>query len=92
MIICDLCVQLRASGECGLGLRLPKSMKCRDFEPGIEKFCASPSDFTGLAQITQMATYFGVRGQELKKINLVASKEVALRAKPAPVFTPDQNQ
>ncbi|HZS44455.1 MAG TPA: hypothetical protein VFC63_05090 [Blastocatellia bacterium] len=80
MIICDLCLQLEASGRCGLGLRLPKTMRCHDFQPGIEKFCAKPSDFAGQAQITQMATYFGVKGQELKKIMLIASKEDALRA------------
>ena len=74
---------MRADGQCALGLRLPKSMRCRDFEPGIEKFCAQPNDFTSAAQITQMATYFGVKGQELKKIGIVATKEAELRAKPA---------
>jgi len=59
-------------------------MRCNAFEPGIEKFCDKPSDFTGQAQITQMATYFGVKGQELKKIISIASKEDASRAKHPP--------
>jgi len=80
MTICDLCLQLR-DGKCALGLRQPKTMRCREFDPGIEKFCAKPTDFTGPAQITQMAQYFGVKGQELKKITLIALKEDALRSK-----------
>lgn len=31
MIVCDLCSHYRLSGECRLGLRLPKGMRCRDF-------------------------------------------------------------
>jgi len=80
MRICDLCSQLQENGQCALGLAPPKSMRCNKFEPGIEKFCSKPSDFTGQAQITQMAAYFGVKGQELKKVTLMAAKEDALRA------------
>jgi hypothetical protein len=81
MTICDLCLQFQENGQCGLGLRLPKTMRCNQFDPGIEKFCSKPGDFAGQAQITQMATYFGIKGQELKKVSLIASKEDALRSR-----------
>jgi hypothetical protein len=49
-------------------------MGCRQFEPGIEKFCSSPGDFVNSAQIIQMATYFGMRGMELKKVKQMAAQ------------------
>jgi len=49
-------------------------MSCREFEPGIEKFCSNPADFVGTSQILQMATYFGIKGSELKKITLMAER------------------
>ena len=55
-----------------LGLNIPKAMSCREFGPGIEKFCANPSDFVSPSQIIQMATYFGFKKAELKKIKLMA--------------------
>jgi hypothetical protein len=80
MIVCDFCLQFRASGECALGLKLPKAMSCREFGPGIEKFCSNPNDFVDPKQIVQMATYFGMKGPELKKVRLMASGEVNARA------------
>jgi hypothetical protein len=50
-------------------------MHCREFDPGIEKFCSNPSDFVSAAQIIQMATFFGIRGAELKKIKLMPLKQ-----------------
>ena len=55
-----------------LGLNIPKGMSCREFGPGIEKFCSNPSDFVSPSQIIQMATFFGFKKAELKKIKLMA--------------------
>jgi hypothetical protein len=55
-----------------LGLNIPKGMSCREFAPGIEKFCSNPNDFVSPSQITQMATFFGFKKAELKKIKLMA--------------------
>jgi len=49
-------------------------MSCREFEPGIEKFCSNPGDFVGTGQILQMATFFGIKGTELKKITIMAER------------------
>jgi len=46
-------------------------MHCREFEPGIEKFCSNPADVVSEAQIIQMATFFGIKGAELKKVKLM---------------------
>jgi hypothetical protein len=75
MKICDFCLQLRYDGTCELGLRLPKQMRCREFDPGIEKFCSDPRDFVSESQIAQMATFFGIKGAELKKIKLMPLKQ-----------------
>jgi hypothetical protein len=80
MIVCDFCLQFRETGECALGLKIPKGMSCREFGPGIEKFCSNPNDFVDPKQIVQMATYFGMKGPELKKVRLMASGEVNARA------------
>lgn len=55
-----------------LGLNIPKAMSCREFGPGLEKFCSNPSDFVSPSQIIQMATFFGFKKAELKKIRLMA--------------------
>jgi hypothetical protein len=75
MIICDLCSQYVLSGECKLGLRTPKGMSCRDFAPTMEKFCSDPKDFVNERQIVEMATFFGMKGTELKKVKFLASRE-----------------
>lgn len=62
-----------------MGLEIRKGMTCREFRPGMEKFCADPKDFVSPSQITQMATYFGFRKMELKKVNLMAAREQAAR-------------
>ena len=80
MTLCEFCLQYQEGGQCGLGLNLPKRMGCRDFDPGIEKFCSKPADFLNSGQIIQMATYFGIRGKELKKVKVMADLEERLRS------------
>jgi hypothetical protein len=47
-------------------------MRCREFHPGIEKFCPNPADFVSQQQIVEMARFFGLNGTELKKVKTVA--------------------
>jgi hypothetical protein len=54
-------------------------MTCREFGPTLEKFCSDPKDFANPKQIVQMATFFGIKGPELKKVKLMASQEESLR-------------
>jgi hypothetical protein len=79
MIVCEFCVNYQQDGECRLGLKIPKAMSCREFGPGIEKFCSDPGDFVNPNQIIQMATYFGMKGTELKKVKLMATREETTR-------------
>ena len=72
MIICEFCLQFQKDGQCNFGLRIPKGMSCREFDPGIEKFCSDPSDFVNAGQILQMARFFGVKGSEMKKVKAMA--------------------
>ena len=74
MIICEFCLQFQNDGQCNLGLRIPTRMSCREFDPGVEKFCSNPSDFKGAHQIIQMAAFFGIKGMELKKIRLIGAQ------------------
>ena len=64
---------------CRLGLPIPKSMTCREFGPTLEKFCADPKDFANPKQLVQMATFFGIKGPELRKIKVMAAKEESIR-------------
>ncbi len=79
MIVCEFCLSFTSQGECLLGLKIPKAMSCREFGPGIEKFCADPKDFVGPNQIIQMATFFGFRKTELKKVRSMAEQEEGSR-------------
>ena len=79
MKICEFCLNFQLDGTCRLGLPIPKSMTCREFGPTIEKFCEKPEDFVDPRQIVQMATYFGVKGPELKKIKVMAAREESIR-------------
>lgn len=79
MIVCEFCLNFAADGDCRLGLKIPKSMSCREFGPGLEKFCANPNDFVNPSQIIQMATFFGFRKTELKKVKLMAAKADSAR-------------
>ena len=80
MIVCDFCKYYRQDGQCYLGLKIPKAMGCREFDPSLAKFCSEPKDFVSHAQIVQMATFFGMKGRELKKVNLMASREERTRS------------
>lgn len=79
MIVCEFCKQYQQGGECKLGLRLPKGMGCREFGPSMERFCSDPKDFVSPSQIVQMATFFGMKGQELKKVRMMAEREERVR-------------
>lgn len=73
MSICDFCLQFEKGGQCRLGLKLPKRMSCREFGPTLDKFCSNPNDFVDPRQLVQMATYFGIKGPELKKVQAMAA-------------------
>jgi hypothetical protein len=73
-------VQYQKDGECRLGLRIPKRMSCRDFDPSVERFCSNPADFVNEAQLVRMAVYFDIKGGELTKIRTVATREEARRS------------
>jgi hypothetical protein len=77
MIICDFCLLRSREGACSIGLNIPKTMKCRKFDPGIERFCAKPTDFVSPNQITDMARFFGLEKTELKKVKIIAERRVA---------------
>jgi hypothetical protein len=79
MIVCEFCLQYKQNGECSLGLKIPKSMSCREFGPTLEKFCSDAKDFVDPRQIVQMATYFGIKGSELKKVKQMATQEESSR-------------
>ena len=83
MIICEFCLQYTANGECSFGLRIPKRMGCREFDPGIDKFCSNPDDFVSPNQIIQMATFFGIKGTELKKVKAIAAQAGTARVEVA---------
>ncbi len=73
MIICEFCRQFQGADKCGFGLRIPKKMSCGEFDPGIEKFCSDPNDFTNAGQIVQMASFFGIKGREMKRVRAMAA-------------------
>jgi hypothetical protein len=74
MTVCEFCLNYTKSGTCAIGLDLRKGMTCREFRPGLEKFCADPKDFVSPSQIVEMATYFGIGRTELKKVKLMAAQ------------------
>lgn len=84
MIVCELCLYHKQSGDCQLGLKIPKGMSCRQFGPTLERFCSNPKDFVNSGQVVQMATFFGMKGTELKKVKLMALKEENARLKVPP--------
>jgi hypothetical protein len=83
MIICEFCVQYQNDGQCRFGFPIPTRMGCHEFDPGIAKFCANPTDFVDGRQIIQMATFFGIKGMELKKVKRIATLEEQRRATPS---------
>ena len=79
MIACDFCLNRGTNAECMLGIDRPARMSCREFVPGLDSFCANPNDFVNSKQIVQMATFFGIKGPELKKVKLMAAREEVVR-------------
>lgn len=75
MIICDFCVHYREDRRCQLGLNTPKGMSCGAFEASLKEFCSNPNDIVSADQIIKMATFFGVKRTELKKVRLMALRE-----------------
>ena len=75
MTICEFCLHY-SNGACGAGLNIPKTMRCREFAPGVEKFCADPADFVSPNQIVEMAKFFGIDKAELKKVKIIAERRV----------------
>jgi hypothetical protein len=76
VIICDFCLLHSPERGCSLGLNIPKTMKCREFEPGMDRFCAKPTDFVDPNQIIEMAKFFGIARTELKKVKIIAERRV----------------
>ena len=72
--LCDFCSEYAKDGTCRLGRPTPRALACQDFAPEMPNFFANPADFTGAAQVVQMATYFGLRGREMKKVKLMAAR------------------
>lgn len=68
MKLCEFCILQQSNGSCRNGLTTPKKMRCVDFTPGVERFCATPADYVGVEQLKQMAVYFGLAGKELKRV------------------------
>jgi hypothetical protein len=68
MKLCEFCVHQRAEDQCAAARPIPKKMRCPDFTPGIERFCATPADYTGREQLKQMAVFFGLAGKELQRV------------------------
>lgn len=68
MTLCEFCILQQTDGKCSQGHTTPKKMRCIDFAPGIERFCASSADYVGQAQLKQMALFFGITGKELRRV------------------------
>lgn len=79
MIVCEFCSHYQPDSTCRLGLNIPKGMGCHGFGPSIERFCSDPKDFVNPNQIVQMATFFGMKGMELKKVKQMAAREESSR-------------
>ena len=75
MTICEFCLHYE-DGSCRVGMNIPKTMRCRQFAPGIEKFCANPADFVSPNQIVEMAKFFGLNNAALKKVKIIAERRV----------------
>jgi len=77
MIVCDFCLLHSRESGCRLGLNIPKTMKCREFAPGIDRFCDKPADFVVPNQIIEMAKFFGLERTELRKVRIIAESRAA---------------
>jgi len=68
MKLCEFCIHQKPNDQCAVDRLIPKKMKCVDFTPSIERFCATPADYTGREQLKQMAVFFGLTGKELQRV------------------------
>jgi hypothetical protein len=50
-------------------------MSCHQFAPTLAGFCSEAADFVNPRQIVEMATYFGIKGSELRKVKAMAARE-----------------
>ena len=75
MTICEFCLHY-SNESCGIGMNLPKTMRCREFAPSLEKFFADPADFVSPNQMVEMARFFGIDKAELKKVRIIAERRV----------------
>ena len=75
MTICEFCLHYRQDRKCQLGLNIPKGMSCGEFDASLKEFCSNPSEQVSADQIIKMATFFGVKRTELKKVRLMALRE-----------------
>lgn len=75
MIICEFCLHYGQDRKCQLGLNTPKAMSCGEFDASLKEFCSNPNDRVSADQIIKMATFFGVKRTELKKVRVMALKE-----------------
>lgn len=75
MIICEFCLHYGQDRKCQLGLNIPKGMSCGEFDASLKEFCSNPNDLVSADQIIKMATFFGVKRTELKKVRLMALRE-----------------
>jgi len=75
MILCELCQLQRENGGCQLSYKPPKKMRCRDFQPGFDRFFGDRADFTGRKQLEQMALFLGLVHTELEKVRSMADRE-----------------
>jgi len=82
--ICEFCEEYQV-GLCRLNLRLPKTMSCHQFAPTLTGFCSEAADFVSPRQIVEMATYFGMKGSELRKVKAMAAREDTNRQQPREV-------
>jgi hypothetical protein len=78
--LCEFCSEYDSDGTCRLGRLAPRGFGCRDYAPEMASFFSNPLDFTGVAQVIQMATFFGFRGSEMKKVKFMAVRAADLRA------------
>ena len=79
MIICEFCLHYKQDARCELGLTIPKGMSCREFDASLAGFCSNPNDFVSPRQIIEMATFFGIKRTELRKVKLMVTKEESTR-------------
>jgi len=54
-------------------------MSCREFSASLAGFCSNPNDFVSPRQIIEMATFFGIKRTELKKVKLMVAAEESNR-------------